>query len=1289
MRKVVLSLLVWTILSATLPAAAAKVGADQARKAARNFAAAMGMKGKEWVDITGQTAYSEFYIFASRDGQGFILVSGNDCAIPILGYSATATFATEGMPENLRRWLADYERQLRGLRQGWQADGLDVAPAANTASQQWQQLLSGSMPTGPWNTAVAPLITTHWDQQTYYNSHCPYDSVGLQRTMTGCVATAAGQLMRYWSFPDTAFGSNTYSHTRYGTLGANFNTGYNWSNMPAQLTSSSTPAEIDAVATLLYHIGVSVNMDYGTTAQGGSGAQTNSNGQIASKCTENSLRYYFKYKSSLHCIRKVDMTDSAWAATLRNELDNNRPVIYDGFDSTSGHSFLCDGYDNTGLFHFNWGWSGNADGYYAIGSLNPIGSSGPHNYSQRNIAIIGIEPNPDFGSGTVVTATPNTSGLGSVSGAGSFSGTNSTLVTLTATASTGRRFAGWSDGYMHNPRSFYAAGGTYRFTAIFQPLAGDTLGYCADHSIGQLNVNSGTAYWGIRLPASTLTPGHDLTAAQLYILEAGTYTLTVYTGASSPSYMVHTQTFTVSPAQENSWVTVPLTDPVAIAGTSSLWITFSATGIVHPTALTYYSGNNHSRLWGSSFMPNTSWNYSFMIRGVFTAPPVYEDTVSYNIDDTLTMRLGANRNIWWGIQLPPAMHQHRQYLTDVMLYIDTAGSYEVKIYQGDSTTASTRIAQHTATFGTSAHHQWQLIHLPFPVTLTDSLPLWITFQNTQARFPAAMTNYAGDSNSSLLTRDGGLTWKSIYTASHGDINGSWMIRAVFSSFMANPFSIDGPLSVGVDIPVTYTANCPYSANYTWTLAGAHTDTLAGTSVTARWDTVGDYVVKLQAEYGGVVLADSLHVEVHQCNISQFPYTMGFEVADDMTCWRISDADADGHTWTLTANDSTLAHSGVRALSATSHGSASAAHPTDDWAITPFMQLDSGHYYHLTWHDRAADPARLSGHYSVYISTTGNRVEDFTSMPLFQTTLATTSYTQRTLDLTPFAGQRISIAFRLHNTTNRYGVILDDITLRKGNPRYLTLTVLSSDTLMGLAVGGGSYAHGAEAVMAAVARQGYGFTRWNDNNTDPIRTVTVTANQAYTAYFDQLTEFDTIVLRDTTHVHDTTFLHDTTIVQLPVHDTTFVYQPLPHHLLDVIPSPAELGIAVGSGTYTDSTLVEIAAIPIAGNRFVNWSDGTTENPRHLLVAADISLTANFEPNDVAIATSPDDSYTITVNNHDITIHNVTGQQLRVFDVLGRQLSSVYCQADSHTLRMPAAGVYLVQIGNHSAHRIVLR
>ena len=133
MRKILLSLIAWVTLSATLQVAASPVDAGKARQAAYNFLKANGIKINRLTDITAQTGYREFYVFAGTDGRGFVLVSGDDCVTPILGYSATGAFVTEGMPANLRQWLDSYEDQIRFYRHAQLPGGIATAPAGSPA----------------------------------------------------------------------------------------------------------------------------------------------------------------------------------------------------------------------------------------------------------------------------------------------------------------------------------------------------------------------------------------------------------------------------------------------------------------------------------------------------------------------------------------------------------------------------------------------------------------------------------------------------------------------------------------------------------------------------------------------------------------------------------------------------------------------------------------------------------------------------------------------------------------------------------------------------------------------------------------------------------------------------------------------------------------------------------------------------------------------------------------------------------------------------------------------------
>ena len=774
-------------LAQPFAASAAPVDVQKAMQAATNYLKINGATNVSLVDITATTPFSEFYVFAGANGKGFVLVSADDCVVPILGYSATNTFVTESIPAQIRGWLDDYEAQIRFYREHPAPAVTAVNGTYASAQSQWDHLLAEEPAVNPMPTAVSPLVTTTWDQSPLYNNQCPYDSYYGERTVTGCVATAVAQVMKYWSHPTTGYGSHSYT-SDYGTLSANFGTTtYAWSSMPTSLTSSSTTTQVNAVATLMYHLGVALEMGYDVAANGGSGAVTYSGNNPNFATAENVLKYNFKYKSTLHHVLLDDYTDAQWRTMLTNELNNNRPIIYCGRDASGGHCFVCDGYNNSGLFHFNWGWGGWCDGYYAIGSLNPAsggtGGNSSYTFNIENAAVIGIEPNNNFGSTTTVTATANNS-CGSVTGGGSYSGTNSNLVTLTATAATGCRFTQWSDGYKYNMRQFYANGGSYNLTANFEALSGDTLGYCSGSYLNCFGSTSGGTTWGVKLPASTLTNGHDLTKVMLYVTEAGSYTLTVYTGTTSPTTTVLTQTFNANSSIVGNWGVLTLTSPVTVDGTQSLWISLSSSNTSYPAAMTYDSGNPDSRLWGTSLVPNNSVSGSFMIRGIFegsNTPTPSGDTLSYCGNNAYSNAVGAGGALTWGVRFPATSLAGRSQLTDVMLYVYGAGSYTMNIYQGTATNTASRVAQQAITYGTSAEESWQTIHLTTPVTLNSTQPLWVTFYNNDVDYPAATCAYTGDSNSSLVSLDNGSTWYSLNTASGGSVNGSWLIRAITSA----------------------------------------------------------------------------------------------------------------------------------------------------------------------------------------------------------------------------------------------------------------------------------------------------------------------------------------------------------------------------------------------------------------------------------------------------------------------------------------------------------------------------
>ncbi len=221
-----------------------------------------------------------------------------------------------------------------------------------------------------------------WSQETGYNAQCPYDASSKwdSRVLVGCVATAMGQIMRYYKSPSKGSGSHSYTHPTYGTLSANFgSTTYNWSSMPYQLTQSSTGTQINAVSTILYQAGVSVDMDYGVGESGAS----------PSKVSPAFLNYFGFGKSELH---QRDQYSGSWDGLLQGELGNRRPLFYVGFkpSGVGGHAFVLDGYDGSGYYHFNWGWDGYQNGFYALSNLTP----GTRDYTRGQMAVTAVGSSP-------------------------------------------------------------------------------------------------------------------------------------------------------------------------------------------------------------------------------------------------------------------------------------------------------------------------------------------------------------------------------------------------------------------------------------------------------------------------------------------------------------------------------------------------------------------------------------------------------------------------------------------------------------------------------------------------------------------------------------------------------------------------------------------------------------------------------------------------------------------------------------------------------------------------------
>jgi hypothetical protein len=296
---------------------------------------------------------------------GWVLVSGDDNTIPVLGYSVSGFFDT-AVPaeEGVGDWIRHYSKNISGAAQNKtlkRDSRWDGNPGANT-------LKSAAV------KAIAPLISVTWDQDKNWNTYCPTDATGPGgHAYVGCVGVCMAQAMSYYKYPAKPTGDKTYYHSTYGTIVLHYDrqSPYDWDSM-----SLNTPDEYNSK--LLYHCAVSVGMDFGAD---GSSAQT--------KNVPSALVRYFKYFSGAKYVARYD-NDTTWTNLLIDELTAGRPVIYSGFpeDNSPGHAFDVDGVDLRGYFHLNWGWTGKYNAYYLISNLNP----GTFTFNRNQGAVINLRP---------------------------------------------------------------------------------------------------------------------------------------------------------------------------------------------------------------------------------------------------------------------------------------------------------------------------------------------------------------------------------------------------------------------------------------------------------------------------------------------------------------------------------------------------------------------------------------------------------------------------------------------------------------------------------------------------------------------------------------------------------------------------------------------------------------------------------------------------------------------------------------------------------------------------------
>lgn len=389
------SLLAVLVVAGSSQVWAGNVNLVDARRAATHFihqsvttGSFKGAKGVKAADLTLAHAEAsqvvaqanDYYAFNVPTG-GWIIIAGEDRATPVLGYSEQGNLDFNRLPCTFKALLNGYKREIEFL-QAYTGDDLVPAPAQASAVSK----------------TVGPLIKTTWGQELPYYLQCPeYQG---EYCVVGCVATAMAQVMKYWQYPQSCNAiSSFYCYYISQTVSALPATTFNYSLMlnsychwdwdnSVLVQDAYTEAQAQEVAKLSRYCGQAVEMGYSPE---GSGAYTSD--QLAAMKN-------FGYRSTAQDVEKdgwwsSSYTTAQWEAMIKTELDAGRPILYSASDDNGGggHAFICDGYNGEGKFHFNMGWYGTCDGWYASTALNMTHRDGEAlEFNSYHEMLIGVEP---------------------------------------------------------------------------------------------------------------------------------------------------------------------------------------------------------------------------------------------------------------------------------------------------------------------------------------------------------------------------------------------------------------------------------------------------------------------------------------------------------------------------------------------------------------------------------------------------------------------------------------------------------------------------------------------------------------------------------------------------------------------------------------------------------------------------------------------------------------------------------------------------------------------------------
>ncbi len=287
------------------------------------------------------------YVFNAKDGKGFVIISADENSIPVIGYSDKSIWSVGSVSNSAERVLFEPVKVSNEVRH---------RVLAQASAKSDSKLLE----------------TPSWSQESPFNNSIP------NRRLTGCVGVALAEILKYHNYPESRPGS---------LINNGENSRYQWNSIRMDnYRSGYTEGEAEAVATLVADAAIGIGTDFGMSSSSAYEVKV-----------PYALTSLFGYDAGVSYKKRQEMTRDAWDQVIIDEIDNNRPVLYCGQDISSGHAFVCDGYEMRGsipYFHINWGWGGSANGFFATDALNPVVSKA-HSYNDLMTIVYNIKPATD------------------------------------------------------------------------------------------------------------------------------------------------------------------------------------------------------------------------------------------------------------------------------------------------------------------------------------------------------------------------------------------------------------------------------------------------------------------------------------------------------------------------------------------------------------------------------------------------------------------------------------------------------------------------------------------------------------------------------------------------------------------------------------------------------------------------------------------------------------------------------------------------------------------------------